>query len=239
MNGKLEFGTFVQKGNTFLEAESLEHFFANFPDEEFVYYYPPQSNVTYEELHDKHDLNLFWDVAVITKHDNYHLIFRFNSNQDLFNNLDVLKTIAESENHLAIYRREDAIQWEEVVPAPIIEGTPVKAKFFEVRDSMTMMPIMVTEIKLTGNKAEDWLMWKVGLGRPESGCYRFLVTELQTGESHYEPHDWRPNTTIRTMREAHSYIEEHYDQLETGAVIDVQFILGEKPEPKISERLDK
>ena len=35
---------------------------------------------------------------------------------------------------------------------------------------------------------------------------------------------------------AHDYIAEHWAELDDGDVIDVEFILGEKPTKKISER---
>jgi hypothetical protein len=40
------------------------------------------------------------------------------------------------------------------------------------------------------------------------------------------------------MQTAHEYIVSHFNELETGAVIDVQHLLGESDEPKRSERLD-
>ena len=39
------------------------------------------------------------------------------------------------------------------------------------------------------------------------------------------------------MKEAHAYIAGHFEELESGAVIDVEFILGETAEAKKSERL--
>jgi hypothetical protein len=40
----------------------------------------------------------------------------------------------------------------------------------------------------------------------------------------------------RTMQTAHIYIDEHFAELNDGDVIDVEFILGESTEKKISER---
>jgi hypothetical protein len=39
------------------------------------------------------------------------------------------------------------------------------------------------------------------------------------------------------MPVAHDWIRAHFDELEDGDVVDVEFILKEKPKPKISERL--
>ena len=40
----------------------------------------------------------------------------------------------------------------------------------------------------------------------------------------------------RTRPHAHAYIEQHWHELRDGDVIDIEFILGETAEPKLSER---
>ena len=50
----------------------------------------------------------------------------------------------------------------------------------------------------------------------------------------YDPFAWGVDN--RTYQIAHRYIIEHFDNLENGAVVDVEFILGETKEPKKSER---
>lgn len=39
------------------------------------------------------------------------------------------------------------------------------------------------------------------------------------------------------MGNAHNWIIDHWQELKDGDVVDVQFILGETKEPKVSERL--
>jgi hypothetical protein len=39
------------------------------------------------------------------------------------------------------------------------------------------------------------------------------------------------------MPEAHKYIIEHWYDLKTGDVVDVEFALGESEKPKLSERI--
>jgi hypothetical protein len=39
------------------------------------------------------------------------------------------------------------------------------------------------------------------------------------------------------MQAAHQWIEGHFHKLESGAVVDVEFILGETTEPKPGEML--
>lgn len=57
---------------------------------------------------------------------------------------------------------------------------------------------------------------------------------FSTNRACYDPFLWND----RTFATAHHYIIEHWDNLEYGAVIDVEFILGETDEPKKSESVD-
>jgi hypothetical protein len=50
--------------------------------------------------------------------------------------------------------------------------------------------------------------------------------------SAYDPYDWND----RTMQTAHNYIAKNFDDLSNGDVVDVEYILEETDEPKISER---
>ena len=49
----------------------------------------------------------------------------------------------------------------------------------------------------------------------------------------------RWDCSSRTMQVAHLYIEEHFAKLNSGDVVDVEFIMGLTKQPKISERYDK
>jgi len=42
----------------------------------------------------------------------------------------------------------------------------------------------------------------------------------------------------RTMLEAHRHVAAHWNELQSGDVVDVEFILGETAAPKVSERVD-
>jgi hypothetical protein len=59
-----------------------------------------------------------------------------------------------------------------------------------------------------------------------------LLTRLDGGRSCYDPYEWND----RTWQVAHNFIQESWENLESGTVVDVQFILNETNEPKISER---
>jgi hypothetical protein len=53
-----------------------------------------------------------------------------------------------------------------------------------------------------------------------------------TGPVRCCPREWGD----RTYQIAHQYIVENWSVLESGAVVDVEHILGETDEPKVSER---
>jgi len=49
----------------------------------------------------------------------------------------------------------------------------------------------------------------------------------------YDPYAWGD----RTFFVAHQYIERNWGSLESGEVLDVEYILGESKTPKVSERV--
>ena len=62
-----------------------------------------------------------------------------------------------------------------------------------------------------------------------------ILLTLDPVRVQYGPYNW--DTSSRTMRAAHQYIEDNFDNLLPGAVVDVEYILGETKEPKTSERI--
>lgn len=92
---------------------------------------------------------------------------------------------------------------------------------------------------------ERYLLRRAGYGyeRPSvanpPGETYVMLTSLNKGASTYNPYDWvheKLTPRGRTMHEAHKYIIAHWDELESGAVIDLEFILGETEAPKTSEQ---
>lgn len=109
----------------------------------------------------------------------------------------------------------------------------MQLKLFEVRDRATFIPAFAIDIRFSGNAAEAYLLDRCGLGRP--GSYNIIFGRLERGTAYLDPVDWGMN---RSMRAAHEWLEEHFDELETGAVLDVEYILGETATPKVSERFE-
>lgn len=110
-------------------------------------------------------------------------------------------------------------------------------KMFEVRDSGTFIPVMATKLTPGGSEMNRYLLARAGYGRtPAEQSQYVMLTRVSGGGgvSHSDPWGWSQNP--RTMHVAHKYITEHFDDLQEGAVVDVEFILGITTSPKVSER---
>ncbi len=99
-------------------------------------------------------------------------------------------------------------------------------KLLEIRDVGTTIPAMAIEV----SGADGWLMQRAGFG--ERGCIYLIM--LATERCAYDPYHWQ--SRARTMPAAHQYIWEHWADLTSGDVVDVEFILGETAAPKVSEQ---
>lgn len=106
-------------------------------------------------------------------------------------------------------------------------------KVFEVRDRMTFLPVLAVKVgseQPENSRAEVYLIDRAGFGRP----LVILIRLEGSRKAEYDPFAW----SDRTMHTAHLYIEDRFDELVSGDVVDVEYILQEKPTPKISERLE-
>ena len=113
----------------------------------------------------------------------------------------------------------------------------LKVKLFEIRDRLTFIPAIA--VKLTySDAAERFLLRRVGYEEAaiaDSATPPYiLLSKLDGGRAEYDPFAWGS----RTMNEAHRYIQLNWQILESGAVIDVEYILGESRFPKLSERTE-
>ena len=109
----------------------------------------------------------------------------------------------------------------------------MKSKIFEIRDIATFIPVLAVKLDYNCTNQENWLLSRAGYGNAATRNY-VILTNLNTGESAYDPYKW--GKYARTMPEAHKYILDHFDSLDYGAVIDIEYVLGEVSTPKISER---
>ena len=99
-------------------------------------------------------------------------------------------------------------------------------KLLEIRDAATFIPALAIRM----SREDGYLARRAGFG---DACVYLIHLEGQ--KCAYDPYDWTNN---RTMCAAHQYIENEWESLKDGDVVDVQFILGETTAPKRSEQED-
>ena len=109
----------------------------------------------------------------------------------------------------------------------------MQVKLFEVRDRATFIPVMAININLPNNDDQRYLIRRAGYGIDQN--YVVLI-KIVTMECEYDPFKWPQAGIVRTMPTAHKYIRDNFDTLNDGDVIDVEYILGETSECKISEK---
>lgn len=107
-------------------------------------------------------------------------------------------------------------------------------KLFEVRDRGTFLPCFAF-LTTPGpifptNQGERFLLERAGFDPRLPQVVFGKLEEL--GRTQWDPTAWGD----RTLRTAHEYINTNWYALESGDVIDVEYILKEKTEPKVSER---
>jgi hypothetical protein len=102
----------------------------------------------------------------------------------------------------------------------------MEQKWIEIRDRGTFIPALA--LRFTGDA--HWLARRAGFG--EHTPYVVLINLVKM-EAQYDAFAW---TYARTMRCAHAWLNEHWDEQADGGVLDVEFILGERGTPKASER---
>lgn len=87
-------------------------------------------------------------------------------------------------------------------------------------------------VECPNHRDNPWYM------KPESGTKDYdgepyvMLWRLEGGPAEYDPYAW----SNRTMATAHQHIVDFWQRLESGDVVDVQYILGETKEAKKSER---
>jgi hypothetical protein len=105
-----------------------------------------------------------------------------------------------------------------------------EVKFFELRDAMTFMPVMA--VRPDSEFVEDrYLLARAGFQAPRDYV---LLIPLERNDWTWDHHVWRS----RTLAVAHEHLLKFWDETPTGSVIDVEFLLGLRDVPKLSERVD-
>lgn len=106
------------------------------------------------------------------------------------------------------------------------------AKTFEIRDDGTFIPVLAVRLN-PASEGDRYLLGRAGYGtRPDEQAHYVIVVKLEDCLSQYDANRWG---RARTMEIAHEHIIEHFDDLPSGAVVDVEYILGKTAQPKVSE----
>lgn len=106
-------------------------------------------------------------------------------------------------------------------------------KFLEIRDRATFISVMA--IKTVGEMPEEqYYLRKAGYGHDSE---YIMVIRLEDLTGHYDRFQWGKGS--RTMFEAHAYIQDNFDILQSGDVIDVEYIKNDTQTKKVSERFDR
>lgn len=106
----------------------------------------------------------------------------------------------------------------------------MKTKCLEIRDHATFIPVICLR-PMPENEGQRYLLRRDGYSCDPEDMIVIMI-DAQCRGAAYDPYDWQG----RTHRTAHDYIRNHWDDLRDGDVVDVQFILGETAEKKVSER---
>lgn len=131
------------------------------------------------------------------------------------------------------------------------------SKIIEIRDSGTFIPALAVRLG-SPNERERYLLARSGFGRTLENQSEYIVLCRINGgepcECHIDPFAWGRNP--RTMFVTHLYLlnrhqelaarngltetvpDKHdgFDSLPQGVVVDVEYILGLRSEPKHSEQ---
>jgi hypothetical protein len=107
-----------------------------------------------------------------------------------------------------------------------------RVKFFELRDSMTFIPVVCFQIDPSKlSEEEKYLAGRAGI-RTRTFIY---MLELTSDQMFWDFNRWGGARDTRHI--CHDYIYKHWEELSSGDVVDAEFLLGEKDQPAISERI--
>lgn len=107
----------------------------------------------------------------------------------------------------------------------------METKLFELRDRGTFIPVMALRLG-SDNEGERYLLSRAGYGKDNRTQQTYVLfgrigpEPVRLEYSHYGS---------RTFSTAYKYVQENWEELKSGQVIDVEFIKGETEAPKESE----
>lgn len=105
------------------------------------------------------------------------------------------------------------------------EPATVSVKWFEIRDGLRCIPslaVLLTPADVLGRAL---------LARAEIGDTAVMLYHLQHGVGHHDPSAWGDPVLVI----AHEHVTTHFATLLSGAVIDVEYLRGDREAPRPSE----
>jgi len=109
----------------------------------------------------------------------------------------------------------------------------MRVKVLEICDRHTFFPVICVH-PVADNQEQFYLLRRDGYAATDDEPCVIMIDAQCRGAS-YDPHDW--GQSMRTKTVAHRYITDNWADLRDGDVTDVEFILGETENKKLSERL--
>jgi hypothetical protein len=109
----------------------------------------------------------------------------------------------------------------------------VTPKLVEIRDAGTFVPALAVKLDPSCEQ-ERYLLARTGFGRSpvDQGMYVMLMRLAGgSGDAKCDPYEWGN----RAMQVAHEHLVEHFDEIVSGSVVDVEYIMGVTSAPKRSE----
>lgn len=107
-------------------------------------------------------------------------------------------------------------------------------KTVEIRDRATLIPAFAIKM-LPSDEYELFLFKNAGYGYVHH-CVMLVPIEAPWLSARSSD-EYR--NSARTLPIAHQWIEDHFDEIKNGDVIDVEFILGEKDRPSLNSFIEE
>jgi hypothetical protein len=105
-------------------------------------------------------------------------------------------------------------------------------KTIEIRDRGTFVPALLVRLD-PADERDRWLLSRAGFGTTPEAQREYVLLINLVKDCPYDPFG---HGSARTLQVAHQHAIEAFDRLENGAVVDVEYLLDEQAEPKVSEQ---
>lgn len=112
-----------------------------------------------------------------------------------------------------------------------------EVKLFEVRDEGTFIPVIAVRPSYDASAAEQYLWARSGYGARLDDQHTYVLLAPVMSNRGALTSDVMAHGS-RTLQVAHQHIKDRWDDLRSGDVVDVEYIVGQRPAPRLSERIE-